>query len=109
MSASFPKAADCPPIYKEKLWASNRFGSGLGRYGRHINDSATMTFETKLQNGSVLLHSPRKRKTALARLRAVAPASLKAMWADSQRHGTNKMTMRQIDALIAEVRAEQPR
>ena len=47
-----------------------------------------------------------QQKTALSRLRAEAPASLKAMWADSRRHGTGKMTMRQIDALIAEVRAE---
>jgi hypothetical protein len=45
----------------------------------------------------------------LSRLRANAPASLKAMWADSRRHGTSKMTMRQIDALIAEVRAERAR
>jgi bifunctional DNA-binding transcriptional regulator/antitoxin component of YhaV-PrlF toxin-antitoxin module len=48
-----------------------------------------------------------QRKAVLSRLQAEAPASLKAMWADSRRHGTNKMTMRQIDALIAEVRAEQ--
>lgn len=48
-----------------------------------------------------------QRKTVLSRLRAEAPPSLKAMWADSRRHGTSKMTMRQINALIAEVRAEQ--
>jgi bifunctional DNA-binding transcriptional regulator/antitoxin component of YhaV-PrlF toxin-antitoxin module len=46
-------------------------------------------------------------RAVLSRLRADAPASLKAMWADSRRHGTNKMTMRQIDALIAQVRAQQ--
>ncbi len=45
-------------------------------------------------------------KTVLSRLRAEAPASLEAMWTDSRRHGTGKMTMREIDALIAEVRAE---
>jgi hypothetical protein len=28
------------------------------------------------------------------------------MSADSKRHGTDKMSMRQIDAIIAEVRAE---
>jgi bifunctional DNA-binding transcriptional regulator/antitoxin component of YhaV-PrlF toxin-antitoxin module len=48
-----------------------------------------------------------QRKAVLSRLRAEAPASLKAMWTDSRRHGTNKMTMRQINALIAQVRAEQ--
>jgi hypothetical protein len=110
-----------------------------------MNDSAAMTFKTKLQNGRIPLPSrlrtlagvsdgdpvnvtliegrfvvtPARRSTAakpssrtqrkavLSRLRADTPASLKAMWADSLRHGTDKMTMRQIDALIAEVRAEQ--
>ena len=108
-----------------------------------MNDSAAMTFKTKLQNGRVPLPSrlrtlagvsdgdpvsvtliqgrfvvtparrsssvktpTQQRKTILNRLRAEAPASLKAMWADSRRSGTNKMTMRQIDTLIAEVRAE---
>jgi len=65
-----------------------------------MNNSAAMTFKTKLQNGRV------PRETGLSRLRAGPPASLKAMWADSRRHGTHKMTMREIDALIAEVRAE---
>jgi hypothetical protein len=49
---------------------------------------------------------PSRWKTVLSRLRAEAPASLEAMWTDSRRHGTGKMTMREIDALIAEVRAE---
>ncbi len=40
-------------------------------------------------------------------LRAEAPASLKAMWADSKRNGTDKMTTREINAIISEVRAEQ--
>jgi bifunctional DNA-binding transcriptional regulator/antitoxin component of YhaV-PrlF toxin-antitoxin module len=47
-----------------------------------------------------------QRKAVLSRLRAEAPASLQAMWADSRRHGTANMTMREIDALIAEVREE---
>jgi hypothetical protein len=110
-----------------------------------MNDSAAMTFKTKLQNGrvplpgrlrtlagvsdgdpvsvtliqgrfvvtpahgrsaSAKLPGRQQRKTVLSRLRAEAPASLKAMWADSRRHGSSKMTMREIDALIAEVRAE---
>ena len=111
-----------------------------------MDNSAVMTFKTKLQNGRVPLPSRlrtlagvsdgdpvsvtliqgrfvvtpagdrsasakppsrQQRKPVLNRLRAEAPASLKAMWADSRRHGTGKMTMREIDALIAEVRAEQ--
>jgi len=47
------------------------------------------------------------RQVFLRRLRAEAPDSLKAMWASSKRHGTDKMTMREIDSIIAEVRAEQ--
>ena len=73
--------------------------SGLG--------SATMTFEIKLRNGRVPLASHLQRKAVLSRLQAEAPASLKAMWADFRRHGTGKMTMWQIDTLIAEVRTEQ--
>jgi bifunctional DNA-binding transcriptional regulator/antitoxin component of YhaV-PrlF toxin-antitoxin module len=51
--------------------------------------------------------SPKQRKAVLSRMRAEGPASLQAMWADSRSHGTDKMTMREINALIAEVRAEQ--
>ena len=120
--------------------------SGLSNWGRlTLDNSAVMTFKTKLQNGRVPLPSRLRtlagvsdgdpvsvtliqgrfvvtpaggrsasakppsrpqRKTVLSRLRAEAPASLKAMWEDSRRHGTGKMTMREIDALIAEVRAE---
>lgn len=110
-----------------------------------MNDSAVITFKTKLQNGRVPLPSRlrtlagvsdgdpisitlikghfvvtparrstsakpsrrQQRETVMSHLRAQAPASLKAMWADSRRHGTDKMTTRQINALIAEVRAEQ--
>jgi len=113
--------------------------------GANMDNSAVMTFRSKLQNGRIPLPSRLRtlagvsdgdpvdvafvqgrfvvtparrnssakppsltqRKAVLSRLRADAPTSLKAMWADSRRHGTNKMTMRQIDALIAEVRAEQ--
>lgn len=38
---------------------------------------------------------------------AEAPDWLKEMWAASKRRGTDKLSMRQIDAIIAEVRAEQ--
>lgn len=110
-----------------------------------MNDSAAITFKTKLQNGRIPLPSRlrtlagvsdgdpvnvtliqglfvvtparrtalakppsrTRRKVALSLLRAEAPASLKAMWADSHRRGTEKMTMREINALIAEVHAEQ--
>ena len=49
----------------------------------------------------------RQRRAVGARLRAGAPAALKAMWADAKRHGSDKTTMREIDAIVAEVRAEQ--
>lgn len=48
-----------------------------------------------------------QRREFMVRLRAEAPPSLKTMWADAKRHGTDKMTMREIDAIVAEVRAEQ--
>jgi len=47
-----------------------------------------------------------RREEFLQKLRDSAPKSLKAMWADSKRQGTDKMTMREIDAVIAEVRTE---
>jgi bifunctional DNA-binding transcriptional regulator/antitoxin component of YhaV-PrlF toxin-antitoxin module len=48
-----------------------------------------------------------QRQSYMRRLRAEAPAALQAMWASSKRHGTDNMSMREIDAIIAEVRAEQ--
>ena len=48
-----------------------------------------------------------QRQVFLRRLRAEAPDSLKAMWASSKRNGTDKTTMREIDSIIAAVRAEQ--
>lgn len=36
-----------------------------------------------------------------------APKEMKAMWAESKRNGLDKLTMRQIDAVIAEVRKGQ--
>jgi prevent-host-death family protein len=36
---------------------------------------------------------------------APAPDWLKSAWADSKKNGTDKLTMRQIDAIIAEDRA----
>jgi len=41
------------------------------------------------------------------KLRDTAPESLKSMWAASKRNGTDKMTTREINAIISEVRAEQ--
>ncbi len=46
-----------------------------------------------------------QRRAALARLREEAPPSLKAMWADAKRQGADKLSMREIDAIIAEVLA----
>ena|SRR5579863_5691016 len=55
--------------------------------------------------------APRKtqkqqREEFLRKLRNTAPESLKKMWADSKRNGTDKMTAREINAIISEVRAE---
>ena len=59
------------------------------------------------RTGSAKSTSRKQRESFLSRLRAEAPASLKAMWAESQRQGTDKMTMREINEIIAEVRKEQ--
>jgi hypothetical protein len=78
-------------------------------------DSVDVTF---VQGGFVVTAAERpttskpasrtqQRRAFMVRLRAEAPASLKAMWADAKRSGNDKMTMREIDAIIAEVRAEQ--
>jgi hypothetical protein len=40
------------------------------------------------------------------KLRDEAPAWLKETWASSERRGTNKITLREIDAEIAAVRRE---
>jgi prevent-host-death family protein len=37
---------------------------------------------------------------------APAPDWLKSVWADSKKNGTDKLSMREIDAIIAEDRAE---
>lgn len=42
-------------------------------------------------------------------LRAEAPEWLKDVWAASKRRGTDKLTMRQINNIVAEVRQEQPK
>lgn len=48
--------------------------------------------------------SKAERERFLKQLRGEAPAWLKEMWAASKRNGTDKLTMRQIDAEIAAVR-----
>jgi AbrB family looped-hinge helix DNA binding protein len=49
----------------------------------------------------------RQREEFQQKLRDSAPESLKRMWAESKRNGTDKMTMREINAIISSVRAEQ--
>ena len=56
---------------------------------------------------SVKAGSRKQRELVINRLRAEAPTALKAMWAESARQGTDKMTMREIDKIIAEVRGAQ--
>lgn len=45
-----------------------------------------------------------ERERFLKKLREQAPAWLKETWVDSKRQGTDKLTMRQIDAEIAATR-----
>ena len=45
-----------------------------------------------------------ERERFLKQLRGEAPTWLKEMWAASKRNGTDKLTMRQIDAEVAAVR-----
>jgi hypothetical protein len=47
-----------------------------------------------------------ERERFLKQLRDEAPAWLKETWASSKRRGTDKLTMREIDAEIAAVRRE---
>ena len=47
-----------------------------------------------------------ERERCLKQLRDEAPAWLKETWASSERRGTDKLTMREIDAEIAAVRRE---
>ena len=46
------------------------------------------------------------RERFFEQLRAEAPQWLKEMWASAKRQGTDKLTMRQIDAIVAEARAD---
>jgi hypothetical protein len=47
-----------------------------------------------------------ERERFLKKLRDKAPAWLKEIWASSKRRGTDRLTMREIDAEIAAVRRE---
>ena|ERR1022692_2455118 len=49
----------------------------------------------------------RQREEFLQKLRNSAPESLKRMWAESKRNGTDKMSMREINAEIAAYRKEE--
>ena len=50
-----------------------------------------------------------ERERFLKQLRDEAPVWLKESWAATKRHGTDKLTMREIDAEIAAVRRERVR
>jgi bifunctional DNA-binding transcriptional regulator/antitoxin component of YhaV-PrlF toxin-antitoxin module len=74
--------------------------------------------EASVQRGKIVLTpktvmdrippSKAAQQRVFKQLRADAPEWLKAIWAASKRRGTDKLTMRQIDAVIAEARQEQP-
>jgi AbrB family looped-hinge helix DNA binding protein len=70
--------------------------------------------EAKVERGR-LIYTPKmvidripagkvSREQFFKQLRAAAPASLKAVWTASKRHGTDKLTMRAIDAEVSAVR-----
>jgi hypothetical protein len=70
-----------------------------------------MTHQTTTQPGQIGASASRKtakqrREAFLKELRDSAPESLKRMWAESKRNGTDKLSLREINAIIAEVRAE---
>jgi hypothetical protein len=70
-----------------------------------------MTHQTKTQAGQIGASAPRRtakqrREGFLKELRASAPESLKRMWEASRRNGTDKMSMREINAEIAAYRKE---
>jgi AbrB family looped-hinge helix DNA binding protein len=65
-----------------------------------VRSSRTVAASRKIQK--------QQREEFVQKLRNTAPESLKRMWADSKRNGTDKMTTREINAIISEVRAEQP-
>lgn len=51
--------------------------------------------------------TPRQRRQGFLRqVKDSAPQALKDMWAESKRRGLDKLTMRQIDAIISEGRQE---
>jgi AbrB family looped-hinge helix DNA binding protein len=52
--------------------------------------------------------NPKQRREEFVRqVKVSAPRALKNIWEESKRKGLDKLTMRQIDAIISEVRQEQ--
>ena len=71
-----------------------------------------MTHQTKTQAGQIGASASRKtakqrREGFLKELRDSAPESLKRMWEESKRNGTDKISLREINAEIAASRKEE--
>jgi AbrB family looped-hinge helix DNA binding protein len=52
--------------------------------------------------------APAERARFFRQLRAEAPAWLKEIWAASKHHGTNRLTAREIEAIISAAREQRP-
>ena len=55
----------------------------------------------------VKVYPKQRREEFVRRVKDSAPQALKNIWEESKRKGLDKLTMRQIDAIISEVRQEQ--
>ena len=88
-----------PQAIREKL------GISRGDVLEAKAERGRITYTPKTANGRSP-GSKAERERFLKQLRAEAPAWLKETWAASKRRGTDKLTMREIDAEIAAVRRE---
>jgi AbrB family looped-hinge helix DNA binding protein len=80
-----------------------QLGLGLGDVLEAKVDRGRLTYTPKMIIDRIPAGKA-ARERFFKQLRAEAPASLKAVWTASKRHGTDKLTMREIDAEITAVR-----
>lgn len=85
-----------------------QLGLGLGDVLEAKVDRGRLTYTPKMIVDRIPAGRA-ARERFFKQLRAEAPAALKAAWTASKRHGTDKLTMRQIDAEVAAVRRSQVR
>ena len=80
-----------------------QLGLGLGDVLEAKVDRGRLTYTPKMIIDRIPAGKA-ARERFFKQLRAEAPASLKAVWTASKRHGTDKLTMREIAAEITAVR-----